>query len=61
MFCPMFMLMEIVVGINSYTITLDADGRLITKPNYERLQCVGARILIFFGFNPKTIPELGKL
>jgi hypothetical protein len=22
---------------------------------------VGARILIFFGFNPKTIPELGKL
>jgi hypothetical protein len=21
----------------------------------------GARILIFFGFNPKTIPELGKL
>jgi hypothetical protein len=22
---------------------------------------VGARILNFFGFNPKTIPELGKL
>jgi hypothetical protein len=22
---------------------------------------VGARILIFCGFNPKTIPELGKL
>jgi hypothetical protein len=27
----------------------------------KRSVSVGARILIFFGFNPKTIPELGKL
>jgi hypothetical protein len=34
---------------------------LVKYPLVLQRCLVGARILIFFGFNPKPIPELGKL